>query len=114
MLSQGYRKQGLEAMLPTLAIKKMQGWIRSRHLICSRNFFIFETVECTAVESFGECVDSLGGALLSVQPLKKVWIGNHRQVVLYQAKASLHTPHHKLKQYWIKYGGFRTRFDERI
>ncbi|CCH66632.1 CpeR homolog, phycoerythrin linker-proteins region [Richelia intracellularis HH01] len=41
----------------------------------------------------------------------KIWMGNHRQVILYRAKASLHTPCHELKQYWIKYGSFHTRFD---
>lgn len=51
--------------------------------------------------------------MIAVEPLKKIWIGNHRRVVLYRAKASLHTPHHELNQYWMKYGSFRTRFDER-
>ncbi|MEM6445542.1 MAG: CpeR family transcriptional regulator [Cyanobacteria bacterium J06642_2] len=100
-------------MLPPEAQKKMQAWIRSRHLICSGNFFVFETVENVTVERFGQCVRSLGGTVISVEPVRKVWIGNHRQVVLLHAKASLHTPHHDLKQYWIKYGSFQTRFDER-
>ncbi|MEO1132103.1 MAG: CpeR family transcriptional regulator [Cyanobacteria bacterium J06639_1] len=100
-------------MLPPQAQKKMQAWIRSRHLICSGNFFVFESVESVTVERFADCVRSLGGTVISVEPARKVWIGSHRQVVLYQAKASLHTPHHHLKQYWIKYGSFQTRFDER-
>ena len=100
-------------MLPPSAKKKMQAWIRSRHLICSGNFYVFETVEYSTVDKFQACVESLGGTLISVEPLKKIWIGSHRRVVLYQAKASLHTPHHELNQYWIKYGSFRTRFDER-
>lgn len=100
-------------MLPPIAHKKMQTWIRSRHLICSGNFFILETLEYTTVERFEECVKSLGGTLISVEPIKKVWIGTHRQVMLYRAKASLHTPNHDLRQYWIKHGGFYTRFDER-
>ncbi len=103
----------IKSMLPPVACKKMQAWIRSRHLICNGHFFIFETLEYSTVERFEECVNSLGGTLISVEPIRKVWIGNHRQVVLYQAKASLHTPHHELKQYWIKYGGFYSRFDER-
>ncbi|MDJ0715482.1 MAG: CpeR family transcriptional regulator [Prochloraceae cyanobacterium] len=103
-----------EVMLPPLAQKKMQCWIRSRHLICEGNFFILETLEYSTVERFEECVSSLGGSLISVEPVRKVWIGNHRKVILYQAKASLHTPHHELKQYWIKYGGFHTKFDERV
>lgn len=102
-----------EKMLPPQAEKKMQCWIRSRHLICSGNFFVFESVEYSAVERFTDCVKSLGGTLISVNPINKIWIGSHRQVILYQAKASLHTPHHNLKQYWIKYGSFHTRFDER-
>ncbi|MEM8504419.1 MAG: CpeR family transcriptional regulator [Cyanobacteria bacterium P01_D01_bin.1] len=100
-------------MLPPPAAQKMKAWIRSRHLICSGNFFIFETVEASTVDKFEACVEALGGTLISVEPLKKIWIGTHRRVVLFQAKASLHTPHHDLNQYWIKYGSFRTRFDER-
>lgn len=100
-------------MLPPVARKKMQAWIRSRHLICSGNFFIFETVEYSAIERFEQCVTSLGGTLISVDPVKRVWMGNHRQVILYQARASLHTPHHDLRQYWFKYGRFSTKFEER-
>jgi phycoerythrin-associated linker protein len=99
-------------MLPPIARKKMQTWIRSRHLIVSGNFFIFETLDYTTVERFEECVVSLGGSLISVEGVKRVWIGTHRQIVLYQVKASLHTPHHDLKQYWYKNGSFHTKFDE--
>lgn len=105
-LEQRYTK-----MLPPEAQKKMQCWIRSRHLICSGNFFIFETVDYSAIERFSNCVAALGGTVVSVEPIDKIWMGDHRQVFLYQARASLHTPCHKLKQYWIKYGGFRTRFN---
>jgi phycoerythrin-associated linker protein len=101
-------------MLPPVARKKMQAWIRSRHLICSGNFFIFESVEYSAIERFEECVISLGGTFISVEPIKRVWMGNHRQVILYQAKASLHTPNHELKQYWFKYGSFQTKFDDSV
>lgn len=98
-------------MLPPEAQKKMQCWIRSRHLICSGNFFIFETVDYSAVERFSDCVEGLGGTFISVEPVDKIWMGDHRQVLLYRAKASMHLPCHTLKQYWIKYGSFRTRFD---
>jgi len=90
--------------------KKMQGWIRSRHLICSGNFFVFETVDYSAVERFSKGIAILGGAVISVEPIGKIWMGGHRQVFLYRAKASLHTPGHQLQQYWLKYGNFRTRF----
>jgi phycoerythrin-associated linker protein len=100
-------------MLPPEARKKMQSWIRSRHLICSGNFFIFQTVDYSAIERYDEYIKALGGTLISVAPIDKVWIGDHRQVILYEAKASLHTPCHDLKQYWLKYGSFHTRFDQR-
>jgi phycoerythrin-associated linker protein len=101
-------------MLPPEAEKRMQGWIRSRHLICSGNFYIFETVDYSAIERFDEGIAALGGTLISVDPIGKIWMGDHRQVLLYRAKASLHAPCHDLKQYWIKYGSYRTRFDERV
>ncbi|MEM9151177.1 MAG: CpeR family transcriptional regulator [Cyanobacteria bacterium P01_F01_bin.3] len=101
-------------ILPPIAQKKMQCWIRSRHLICSGNFFLFETVDYSAIERFSTCIKSLGGSVISVNSVGKIWRGNHRQVILYRAKASLHTPHHNLKQYWMKYGNFRTRFDQQI
>jgi len=97
-------------MLPPKAQKKMQAWIRSRHLICEGNFFVFATVDFPAIDRFSDCVEALGGTVISVEPVNKVWIGQ-RQVLLYQAKASLHTPHHNLKQYWWKYGSFNNRFD---
>lgn len=101
-------------MLPPEAQKKMQSWIRSRHLICSGNFYVFESVDSSAIERFTESIEVLGGTLISVETIGKIWMGDHRQVLLYRAKASLHTPCHDLKQYWIKYGSFRTRFDEQV
>ena len=102
-----------EIVLPPEASKKLRVWIRSRHLICEGNFFIFETVESSAIDRFSECIRSLGGTVISVQPVKKVWIGSHRRVLLQRVKASLLVPNNDLKQYWIKFGGLRTRFDER-
>lgn len=114
-LSKGQTSQTLNVyrapMLPPEAQKKLQGWIRSRHLICSGSFFIFETVDYGMIDRFSDCVSVLGGAVISVDPVDKVWMGKHRQVMLYRVRASLLTPSHKLKQYWIKYGSFRTRFD---
>ncbi len=96
------------------AQKKLRCWIRSRHLICSGHFYIFETVDYSAVDRFEECISTLGGTLLSVEPIDKVWIGDHRQVILYQAKASLLNACGDLKQYWIKYGHPCTRFENRV
>lgn len=101
-------------MLPPTAEKKLQCWIRSRHVICAGNFFVFETVDYSAIERFTDCIKALGGTVISVDSIGKIWMGDHRQVILYRVRASLHTPHHDLKQYWIKYGSFRTRFDCQI
>ncbi len=100
--------------LPPEAHKKMQAWIRSRHLVCSGHFYIFETVDYGAIDRFSDCISALGGTLICVELVGKIWMGEHRQVVLYRARASLHTPCHTLKQYWIKYGSFRTRFDSQV
>ncbi|WZF19167.1 hypothetical protein WKK05_07425 [Nostoc sp. UHCC 0302] len=54
---------------------------------------------------------ALGGTLISVEPIDKIWMGDHRQVFLYRVKASLLTPCNQLRQYWFKYGGLYTRFD---
>jgi phycoerythrin-associated linker protein len=102
------------SILPPIAQKKMQCWIRSRHLIHSGNFFIYETVDFSAVERFNDCIEALGGTVIAVDSVGKIWMGDRHQVILYRAKASLHTPHHALQQYWLKYGSFRTRFDERV
>ena len=99
-------------MLPPVAIKKIHTWIRTRHLICSKNFLIFETFDYSAVERFEESIVSLGGELISVDALKKVWRGKHRQVILYQAKGTLNKPNHPIQQYWYKNGSLYTRFDE--
>ncbi len=101
-------------MLPPEAQKKMQCWIRSRHLICSGHFFIFETVDYSAIERFTACISALGGTIISVNSVDKIWMGDHRQVILYRTTASLHTPCHDLKQYWLKYGRLRTRFDLQV
>jgi phycoerythrin-associated linker protein len=100
-------------ILPPEAEKKLQNWIRSRHLICVKNFFIFESLDYSAVERFATSIRALGGTVINITTADKIWMGDHRQVLLYRAKASLYTPCHDLKQYWIKYGSFRTRFDER-
>ncbi|MEM8603718.1 MAG: CpeR family transcriptional regulator [Cyanobacteria bacterium P01_H01_bin.121] len=100
-------------MLPSAAQQKLQGWIRSRHLIYAGNFYVFETVDYAAIDRFSECLTALGGTLILVEPVGKVWLGNQRQVLLYRAQANLHTPCHTLKQYWLDYGSYHTCFDER-
>jgi len=34
-------------MIPPAAEKKLKSWVRSRHLICSGNFFVFGSVDYT-------------------------------------------------------------------
>ena len=111
LLSECSLKKVEAVMLPPEAEKKLKCWIRSRHLICSGHFFIFKTVDYTTLERFSNCISALGGTVIAVDSIDKIWMGDHRQVIVYQVKASLHTPCHDLKQYWLKYGSFSTRFD---
>lgn len=97
---------------PTCAIKKLKIWIKSHHLICEGNFFVLQTVEYSMVERFEKYIAMLGGSLISVESTKKISRGNHRQVILYQARASLHTPNHDLREYWQKYGGLCSKFEK--
>lgn len=101
-------------MLPPVAEKKLRSWIRSRHLICSGNYFILESFEISTIERFGDCIETMGGTLICVNTIGKIWVANQRQAILYQAKASLLTPNNPIKQYWIKYGAFHTRFDAKL
>ncbi|MGB3694897.1 MAG: hypothetical protein WA865_07860 [Spirulinaceae cyanobacterium] len=100
-----------KCLTPIVATTKMQAWIRSRHLVYSGKFFVLETSEYATIESFCECVEALGEILISVEPLRKALISNQRKVILYQAKASLHNPHHDLKQYWLNHGSSSSRFE---
>jgi len=98
-------------MIHPVAEKKLRSWVRSRHLICSCNYFVFESPEYTSIELFGDCIGTFGGSLSRVQRVGKIQVGNRRQLMLYRAKASLLIPNHSLKQYWIRHGSFHTRFD---
>lgn len=100
-------------MLPPEANKKLKAWIRSRHLIYSGSFCLFQTINYATIERFESCIKCLGGTIIYVKPLKKIWLGKHRQVLLYEIKASLLIPNNQIKEYWAKYGGFYHRFDER-
>ena len=106
-------RQGKGKLNPLSAIKKLQTWIKSHHLICDGNFFVLNTVEYSMVERFEQYIGILGGSLISVECIDRISMGNHRQVLLYQAKASLLTPHHDLKEYWHKYGSSSTKFGQR-
>ena len=66
-------------MLPPVARKKMEAWIRSRHLIFLDNFLIFETLDYSAIERFESSIASLNGTFISVAIKEKIWMGNHRQ-----------------------------------
>jgi len=93
------------------AREKIKNWIRTRHIICQGNFFIFESLEYPTIERFEKYLSSLGGTLIVVNAVKKVWIGNHRKVILYQAKGTLYSELEEFKQYWFKYGGINSRFE---
>jgi phycoerythrin-associated linker protein len=102
-----------EILLPPTATKKMQEWIDSKYLICSGNFFVFESLEYSQIEHFEECIASLGGTLISVEPIERIWNVNRRKKILYQAKASLQAFDRDLRQYWLKYGNSQSIFAQK-
>ena len=40
------------------------------------NLFIFETVDYSTIERFTEGIEALGGTLISVESIGKIWIGD--------------------------------------
>lgn len=108
-----------ERVLPPIATKQMQNWIESGHLICSGDFFIFESSRYSKIELFAECIACLGGIFISVEPIKKICLNNRKQGILYRAMASLQEFDAEgtlrvcdLKQYWLEYGRVYSRFAE--
>ena len=48
------------------AEKQLKTWIRSQHLICEGNDFIFETVDQTHLEKFERCIEAIGGRVRKI------------------------------------------------
>lgn len=93
--------------------KLLKGWIRSQHLICLSNQFVFETVDQTALEKFEHCIVLLGGQIRSITAIGNWPMGPHRSFKILRAIALIPKNTSKnLVIYWAKRGSINTRYHE--
>lgn len=95
------------------AEKYMRGWIRTQHLICFDQDFIFETVDQSHLDRFERSLTELGGRIRSVEAVGNWPMGSGRAFKILRAKASVPRPGgEKIVQYWAKNGSNETRYSE--
>jgi phycoerythrin-associated linker protein len=93
--------------------KLLKGWIRTQHLICLSNQFIFETVDQTALEKFEHCIVLLGGQIRSITAIGNWPMGPRRSFKILRAIALIPSSNSKsLVIYWAKRGSITTRYHE--
>lgn len=95
------------------SIKQLKNWIRSQHLICSGQDFIFETVDQAQLERFDKCIKDIGGEIGSVRSTGNWPMGPRRTFKILRVQALVPRPGGlEIQAYWAKYGSFKTRFSE--
>ncbi|TGG83840.1 MAG: CpeR family transcriptional regulator [Aphanocapsa feldmannii 288cV] len=97
---------------PSQATAKLKGWMRSRHLICCGHFFVMESVDQSLIDRFCNCIEILGGTLITVEASGRWAMGPGRHVVVLRARATLLGRSSELITYWAERGGRHTRFEE--
>ena len=95
------------------AEKYMRSWIRTQHLICFDQDFIFETVDQSHLERFERSLAVLGGKIRSVEAVGNWPMGIGRAFKILRAKALVPRPGaEKIVEYWAKQGSTSTRYSE--
>lgn len=95
------------------AALQFKGWIRSQHLICVGQDFVFETVDQSQLERFQECLTLLGGELRVVRSVGNWPMGPSRTFKILRAEAPVPRPQGlELQRYWANHGSFVTRYSE--
>ena len=95
------------------ATKYLRGWIRSQHLICFDQDFIFETIDQSHLDRFENCLIALGGKVRSVDAIGNWPMGTGRTFKILRAKAYVPRPGgEKIVEYWAKNGSITTRYSE--
>lgn len=93
--------------------KQLFSWVRSQHLICSGQNFIFETIDQAQLERFENCIKNIGGEIESVRSTGNWPMGPRRSFKILKAQAIVPRPGGiEIQAYWAKYGSFKTRFAE--
>ena len=101
------------SLRPAQAKKSLEGWIRSRHLICLGTEFILETVEQRILDRFEACIEVLGGSISQVKAIGRWPMGPNRTFTLLQARAEVPRPEcSSLVNYWANNGSTETRFSD--
>lgn len=93
--------------------KQMRCWIRSQHLICHGQDFIFETVDQSLIDRFEACLISLGGHVRMVRAVGNWPMGPRRTFKVLRAEAAVPRPAGlELQRYWADQGYHQTRYAE--
>ncbi|WP_254978941.1 CpeR family transcriptional regulator [Cyanobium sp. ATX 6A2] len=95
------------------ANQQFRSWIRSQHLICLGQDFVFETVDQTQLERFQDCLRVLGGDVRVVRAVGNWPMGPRRTFKILRAEAGVPRPRGlEIQRYWANHGSFQTRFSE--
>ena len=95
------------------AIQQFRSWIRSQHLICEGQDFIFETIDHSQLERFEACLNMIGGQVRSVRAIGNCPMGPRRTFKILRADAAVPRPKGlEIQRYWAERGSFQTRFSE--
>jgi phycoerythrin-associated linker protein len=95
------------------ARKQLRSWIRSQHLICLGQDFIFETVDQMQLERFEACLKVIGGEVRVVVAVGNWPMGPRRTFKILRAIAPVPRPRGlEVQRYWANHGSFQTRFSE--
>ena len=103
--------EAMQADGPT--IQQFRSWIRSQHLICQGQDFIFETIDHSQLERFEACLNMLDGQVRSVRAIGNWPMGPRRTFKILRAEAAVPRPKGlEIQRYWAERGSFQTRFSE--
>ena len=103
--------EAMQADGPT--IQQFRSWIRSQHLICQGQDFIFETIDHSQLERFEACLNMLDGQVRSVKAIGNWPMGPRRTFKILRAEAAVPRPKGlEIQRYWAERGSFQTRFSE--
>ena len=103
--------EAMQADGPT--IQQFRSWIRSQHLICQGQDFIFETLDHSQLERFEACLNMLDGQVRSVRAIGNWPMGPRRTFKILRAEAAVPRPKGlEIQRYWAERGSFQTRFSE--
>ena len=95
------------------AVHQLRSWIRSHHLLCRGQYFIFETIDQSQLDRFEDCLRLLGGHIEAIRTVGNWPMGPRRAFKILRAEATVpRSKGQELQRYWAENGSFQTRFSE--